>query len=284
MRRRRLRDHPLRLNALFLHPAKAGLPGGRPFFAHPCVNANCFAAPPARPSARRVSLPTALSNALRAGLRAARANLVPGLLLQAAALAIVCAFYFSPSVNHALDRLAQYRTATGFRFSIVSTALCGGIIPFLYLRTFTPAGHRPSYGYGAAITAFWGYKGFEVDLWYRFVGKIFGQDHHPLTVALKTVADQFVYCPILAIPLTVLVYFWTESGFSAGAVITDLRQGQWYARRVLTPLVSNLGIWLPAVMIIYSLPPALQLPMQNIVLVFFTLILSHLMRRTSAAV
>ncbi len=67
------------------------------------------------------------------------------------------------------------------------------------------------------------------------------------------------------------------------AVSADLRSGRWYSRRVLTPLISNLAVWLPAVTIIYSLPPALQLPMQNLVLVFFTLILAHLMRRTRTA-
>ncbi len=88
-----------------------------------------------------------------------------------------------------------------------------------------------------------------------------------------------VYCPAFAVPFTVLVYTLGEQNFSLSAVWQDFRSPGWYARRVLTPLISNLGIWLPSVAIIYSLPSPLQLPLQNLVLIFFTLILAHLTRR-----
>jgi hypothetical protein len=45
-------------------------------------------------------------------------------------------------------------------------------------------------------------------------------------------------------------------------------------------LLSSLGVWLPAVAIIYTLPTPLQLPLQNVVLCFFTLLLAHLARHT----
>jgi hypothetical protein len=41
-------------------------------------------------------------------------------------------------------------------------------------------------------------------------------------------------------------------------------------------LISNLGVWVPTVCIIYALPSALQLPLFNLVLCFFTLLLAHL--------
>jgi hypothetical protein len=53
--------------------------------------------------------------------------------------------------------------------------------------------------------------------------------------------------------------------------------GQWYRRKVLPVLISNLGVWVPTVCIIYALPTALQLPLQNLVLCFFTLLLAHVM-------
>jgi hypothetical protein len=39
-------------------------------------------------------------------------------------------------------------------------------------------------------------------------------------------------------------------------------------------------VWLPAVAVIYSLPPALQIPLFNIVLCFFSLLYAALTRRT----
>jgi hypothetical protein len=51
---------------------------------------------------------------------------------------------------------------------------------------------------------------------------------------------------------------------------------RWYRRRVLPVMVSNWGVWIPAVSIIYMLPPALQLPLQNLVLCLWALMLIFL--------
>jgi hypothetical protein len=43
-------------------------------------------------------------------------------------------------------------------------------------------------------------------------------------------------------------------------------------------LIANMAVWVPAVAVIYALPTPLQLPMQNMVLCFYTLIVAHQMR------
>src|SRR5690349_12615704 len=63
-------------------------------------------------------------SAWRQSLAAARANFLPGLALQAAALALVLAYYFHPAAHAALDALAEQKLRHGWRFSLVSTALC----------------------------------------------------------------------------------------------------------------------------------------------------------------
>jgi len=93
--------------------------------------------------------------------------------------------------------------------------------------------------------------------------------------------DQFVYCPLFAVPITVLVYAWIEEHYRAAPVVTDVRAGQWYRRRVVPVLISNFGVWIPAVCIIYALPTPLQLPLQNIVLCFFTLLLAHVTAKSA---
>jgi hypothetical protein len=77
----------------------------------------------------------------------------------------------------------------------------------------------------------------------------------------------------------VLVYKWCATDFSAWAVLADLRTSGWYYRSVLPTMITNIAVWVPAVAIIYALPTALQLPLQNLVLLFFTLLLAHLNRR-----
>jgi hypothetical protein len=152
-------------------------------------------------------------------------------------------------------------------------------LPFLYLRS-DPASCR-HYGWrqGLLLTAFWGYKGLEIEAWYRILAHVVGEGHNAATIVTKTFLDQFVYCPLLAVPLTVVVYKWNAVDFSFRAVAADFRQPGWYGRTVLPTLVANLGVWVPAVAIIYSLPTPLQLPLQNLVLVFFTLLLAHLNAR-----
>jgi hypothetical protein len=172
--------------------------------------------------------------------------------------------------------LSEFRSHTGLLFGIVSTGLCGGLIPVILLRLFARKQVAQSWAMGLLVTIFWAYKGLEVEVWYRILGAVFGNAPEVETVVYKTLCDQFIYCPLVAIPLSVLVYSWGQYGFSVSRTWQDIRTPGWYTRRVFTPLLSNLGIWLPACVIIYSLPTSLQLPLQNLVLVFFTLILSHL--------
>jgi len=216
------------------------------------------------------------STCVREGLRAGKANLGYGLALQAVALCLVLGYYYVPSMRETLQALSDFRQRVGLPSSMVSTAICGGLIPYLMLRLFAPPAMRQTWRMGLLASAFWAYKGIEVDIWYRVLEAIFGPDADVATVAYKTLADQLFYCPTIAIPLTVLVYSLGQADFSIRRVVNDLKSPGWYSRRVLTPLISNAGVWFPACAIIYSLPTPLQLPLQNLVLVFFTLILAHL--------
>ena len=215
-----------------------------------------------------------------AGLRAARANLLPGLVLQALALALVLAYYWHAPTQRIVAHLSALRVDLGLVSGILSTGFCGGVLPFLYLRYGPRGGARLGWRQGAFLTVFWAYKGLEIDLFYRLLAWIYGEHHDVRTVILKTLSDQLIYCPAFAVPLTVLAYEWSEGGFSATKVAADMRTPGWYGRRVLPMLLSSLGVWLPAVAIIYTLPTPLQLPLQNVVLCFFTLLLAHLARHT----
>ncbi|PTY01150.1 hypothetical protein [Opitutus sp. ER46] len=218
----------------------------------------------------------------RAGLRGARANLAPGLVLQLLALLIVVAYYQHAPSQRAINALAHLHERAGVMFGIVSTGLCGGVIPFLYLRCRRATRDRFTLAGGATLIAFWAYKGLEVDLWYRFLAFVVGSGNEVGTVVTKMALDQFVYCPVFAVPVTVVVYEWIETRFRGTVLLADMRQGQWYRRRVLPVLLSNLGVWVPAVCIIYALPTPLQLPLQNLVLCFFTLLLATISARPTA--
>jgi hypothetical protein len=217
----------------------------------------------------------------RSGIRGARANLLPAALLQAAAIALVLGYYRVPAVHGALTSVADFRQRTGFAFGIASTGFFGGFLPFLYIHYSPRSGGgtaRYCWSQGLWLTLFWAYKGLEVDLWYRLQAHMVGSGHEPSTIVIKVILDQFGYCPLFAVPVTTAVYQAVDAQANWREVIADLRAPSWYRRRVLPILISNIGVWVPAVAVIYCLPTPLQLPLQNIVLCFYTLIVAHQMR------
>jgi hypothetical protein len=218
------------------------------------------------------------SSPWRENLAAAKANLLPGLILQSAALALVLAYYLHPAAHQAMENLAAYKSRLGLLYSLAATSLCGGLIPFLYLRlhpatrAYTPLSH------GVFYLLLWAYKGLEIDLFYQAQGLMFGTEPAFSTILIKTAFDQFVYSPLWALPTVTLIFHWKETRFSFAAM-----------RRLDVPgfllavmpkiLIGCWAVWIPAVALVYSLPSSLQMPMFNLVLCFYSLLLVTLMRR-----
>lgn len=244
--------------------------------------------PPPSAAAAAVASPAsgdaaAPASPLRASLAAARANLAPGIALQLFAGALVGGYFLHAPTRAALERLAAFRAEVGLPFAVVSTAIFGALAPFAVLKLRRATRDRYTGAQIAALTAFWAYKGVEVALFYVVQARLFGEGRDFATIALKTFVDQFVYCPLLAVPVTWAVYTWVEHGFDAAPVRAELRRPGWYGRCVLPLLIATWGVWVPAVAIIYLLPTALQLPLQNVVLCFFTLLLIFLSKRPADA-
>jgi len=216
------------------------------------------------------------------GLRGARANLVPGLILQFFALALVVAYYYHAPTRELCSKLGAFRTEQGFVYSLFATSFFGGVLPCLYMKLIPATRGRYNLKQNLYLILFWAYKGVEVDLWYRILARYIGTGNNVGTIIIKTVLDQFVICPLFFVPVTVIVYAWCETRFNTRALVDDLRTPGWYRRRVPPMLMSNLGVWVPTVCIIYSLPSALQIPLFNLVLCFFTLLIAHISQKRKA--
>ena len=218
---------------------------------------------------------SASASAWRRALAAARANLIPGLVLQAFAIGLVAAYYLHGPTRAALDSLAAVKARWGFRYSALATAVSGGLIPFLYMRLHprtrpvTPASHAAFY------VGFWAYRGMEVDLFYRFQGWLFGNLPTAATIAKKVLVDQLGYTVFWSMPTAILAFFWKDAGFSWARVRGLDVLGFWKAN-LPTAILGAWCVWLPAVTVIYSLPPTLQIPLFNIVLCFYALLFATL--------
>lgn len=218
-----------------------------------------------------------------AGLRSARANLLPGFVLQVFALSLVLSYYFHGPTREALDGFSAWRAEVGLVVPMVTTAVFGGLIPFFYLRARRATRAGQNARRGVTMTAFWGIRGVEINFLYTGLAVVFGANNEVGTIVVKSLFDQMIYCPIWAIPVSWAFYAWVESGYNTRWLWAEIRRRGWYRRRVVPVLISNVGVWVPAVAIIYSLPTALQLPLQNVVLCFFTLLLAHMTGGDNAA-
>jgi hypothetical protein len=223
-----------------------------------------------------------MSDASRASLLAPcwqgmRFNLRPALVLQAFALAILFGYFGSNGVRDALDVIGALKVRHGYLYSAIATCVFGGLIPFVVLSLAGRVPHHRRHAELAFYLLLWLWKGMEVDAFYRAQAAWFGEGSDAGTIALKTVVDQLVYVPLWAAPSQVLLFTWKDAGFTLSGARDAFRR-QSFLARVLVVMFSTWVVWVPAVAIIYSLPSALQLPLFNLVLCFWCLLMSFISR------
>ncbi|HEX2862538.1 MAG TPA: hypothetical protein VHN79_12905 [Lacunisphaera sp.] len=215
----------------------------------------------------------------RAGLHSIRTLLFPGLALQIVAIALVLAYYFAPITAGIFARLADWQTQGGFAFSAATTALCGGLLPFLFLRLHPDTRAAHPWPHLIFFALFWAWKGAEVDLWYRILGRLYGDGHDAPTIVCKVLSDQFGFNPLYASPVGNVCFAWKDAGFRWAPVAADLRAGRWYARSVLPVLLAVWFLWIPVTACVYALPAPLQMPLFNVVLCFWSMLFAHITGR-----
>lgn len=214
------------------------------------------------------------------GLQAARANLVPGLIVQAAMVAVVLAYYFYEPARTWMAHLALLKQRWGYGFTFVSSAMAGGVMSeFLVVAVFQRGRVRQE-NIGNLIFGilFWGFQGMTVDALYHLQALMFGTHVDFPTVAKKVLVDQFVYNPIFAAPWTLALYEWKNQGYRF-AGMSRVLTGWFYKERTLPALVATWGVWIPVVSLVYSLPPLLQIPLFSLALTFWVILFTWISRR-----
>ncbi|EDY81903.1 hypothetical protein VDG1235_1523 [Verrucomicrobiia bacterium DG1235] len=204
-----------------------------------------------------------------------RANFLPGLVLQVIACVIVGVYYLMPEFRFAYDWVGEVKVEYGYLYSALTTAVYGGLIPFLYLWAVGHVKRGEVLAVGLFFVLFWMWKGMEVDLLYRVQAMMFGDGNDFGTVSKKVSFDQLVYCPLWSAPVTALFYRWKDCGFSWMRFKATVDRKLFFVE-IPSVLVSIWIVWIPGTAFIYSMPPALQLPLFTLVLCFFVLLVSVL--------
>ncbi len=217
---------------------------------------------------------------LTIGWQAAKANALPGFILQGAMLAILVAYYASARFAGLLDQLARYKEQHSLLFVVVTGIIAGAVLPELFVIFFFQKGkgRRQNLRNLAFTVPTWAIDAILVDLMYRQNARWFGDVVTIPVVLAKICVDQFGYNPFFAAPAEVLVYEWKNEGFSGQSV---RRSFSWahYRDKIIPTLLATWVVWGPLMAIIYSLPYPVQFPLFSLALVFWVLLLTYMTNR-----
>lgn len=220
-----------------------------------------------------------LKTSLLEATRSAKANIVPGIFLWFFACALVFSYYNIPAFRSSLTHVAAIKNQFGFYYSAFAAILFGAIIPFVYLRINFKTRNEAPWNFLPFYIGFWAYRGVEVDIMYRIQALLFGTAMRADVIISKVVVDQFVYNPFWGVPITIVLFAWRDSGFNIRCAKKSLT-GRIFLKKVLVLLISQWLVWIPAVAAIYSFPMDLQIPLFNIVLCLWSLILAVITSKT----
>jgi hypothetical protein len=202
-----------------------------------------------------------------AGLRAARANVVPGLVVQGLMFSVLMAYYFYPPMQGWLDSLAEVKARWGYGYAAVNSIVAGAIIPeLLRISLFQRRRVRRSNFANLLFTApFWCFMGICVDFFYRCQAAWFGEAATVAVVVKKVLVDQFLYNPLFACPVTTWLYDWKSRGYRFQGTGVFFTAG-YYRDFIVPTLFATWGVWIPVMVVLYSLPTLLQIPLFGLAL------------------
>ncbi len=219
---------------------------------------------------------------LTIGWQAAKANAIPGFILQAAMLGILLAYYFNQRFAATLNAIAAFKEKNPIVCVIAAGILAGAILPELFVVYFFQKGRwqRQNMRNLAFTVPTWAIDAVLVNWMYRINAFWFGNVVTVPVVLAKICVDQFGYNPFFAAPAEVLVYEWKNEGVSFRSVRRALTWSH-YRDKIVPTLLATWAVWGPLMAIIYSLPYPVQFPLFSIALTFWVLLLIYMTNRFS---
>jgi hypothetical protein len=214
---------------------------------------------------------------LLVGLQAARANFLPGLVIQTTLLALLLGYYYWPPLQTPLNLVAHWKAEWSYLFSFSASALGGGFVPELLRVVVLQKGKVGRENLLAARFGFffWGSMGICGDAFYRLQGVWFGTTPSVCVVITKMAVDQFIYTPIWGTAAVVSAYYWRRHGYTLSA-LGDCFSTRFYRIHILPTLITGWAMWIPLVSIVYSLPPLLQVPFATLATSFWSLLVTFI--------
>ena len=218
-------------------------------------------------------------SAWKSAFHAARANLLPGLLLQTIMGVFLTLYVAHEGTRTFLAQVANVKEQAGYLFAFTSYVISAAILPEILRIAFFQEGRATRRNLTNFLTAApaWGCMGVVVDWFYRTQIVWFGTGNDWHTILTKMAVDQFVFSPFFSNPVMVAYFFWRDSGFRRSAAATIFHR-DFFPQRVVPVMVAGWTIWIPGVCLVYFMPSALQIPVASLIQCFWVLVFTFVNR------
>ncbi|KAJ1455226.1 hypothetical protein M885DRAFT_617382 [Pelagophyceae sp. CCMP2097] len=228
------------------------------------------------------------------GLRAMRDQAAAGACLWVIAVVVLIVYSFNAAFARLFGRAGNVNEAAPRIFAFATFALCGGALPGLLLLAQKQAAKpaKPSVGDAASTNRcaacvdlvfnsfVFGVFGLWVGAFYGLQAQWFGAGRDAGTLLIKVLVDEFVATPVLHVPYLQLLFKFRNWRFpnplkfarllrDEGSITSQGLLSEWW----FPALFPTWLVWCPCLLVIYSLPQALQLPMNIIVTTFWGLLM-----------
>lgn len=194
-------------------------------------------------------------------------------------LVFVSSYLGSTEFRTFLQRIADVKARLGYPFSFGIYVLFAALLPEVLQVVFFQRGRATRRNVRNFLFAslVWGCAGIASDWLYRCQTTWFGAGSDWATLLKKLLVDQLGYSPI-ANGLILAVYTWREAGF-ASSVWRKIFSTAFLTGRFFPLIVAVMSVWIPGVLVVYCMPPALQLPVAAIIICFWVLIFTFLSKK-----
>ena len=200
------------------------------------------------------------------------------------AMSIVVAIYYCwPTGAAILSRYATWQHSGGVLRAGLAAGFAGGILSELTLVYARDRGrwnltHLENMIFRFAVF-FLG--GFVVSKFYEWQAVWFGNGISWRIVLPKVLVDQFIFSVFWSTTYQTLMFRWQTLRYSSSSLWNELN-GNFVIERMLPVLVTNWMFWIPGVILVYSMPLILQMPLSVFATAIWSLLLAGLAKSTCA--
>lgn len=198
---------------------------------------------------------------LRPGMNAVRSHWRAFVLIQLVAAALVVGYFTWEPVTRFFGQLSRWREGGGLLFVSLSSVCAAVILPEV-AKALTQRGEWRLNGAKLRdlgfLIVFFALHGLLVDGFYRLLAVTIGPGNDVGTLTIKTVIDMLLFGPLIAQPWTILAFDLRRNSYRIRPTLAAVSV-KWYLHRTMPLQLPAWAFWTPMVVLIYALPPSLQI-------------------------